>query len=428
MSNLASTLKDPSLLAESRAFINGKWNPKADIGKIITAEDGKTKADAEGEVMFSAGFFEWFAEEAPRLYGDVVPHAIQVIKQPVGVCGLITPWNFPLAMATRKVATTLAARCTIVLKTDGMTPFSGNVLGVVAERAGLPKGVLNIVTSLDNTPGLGIALCDLDVVKKISFTGSTRVRKLLMKQSADTLKKLSLEFGGNAPFIVFGDADVETAVSSAIVAKFKVTGQICVWATRIYVQEGIYDQFAKRLVEEVGKFKVGNGADASVTHGPISTSVEKVEGHVKDTLNKGATLLSGGQRLPEHGKNFFQPTILGDVSDTMEVTYEETSGPLAALEKFKTEDEVIARANKSDVGLASYIMTNDLTRSHRVQERLEFGMVAINTGVISDWAAPFGGVKHSGMGREGSKYGVDDYMVLKTIVSGGINTVYNTRL
>ncbi|KAF5628897.1 succinate-semialdehyde dehydrogenase (NADP+) [Fusarium sp. NRRL 52700] len=401
---------------------------KADIAKIITAENGKAKADAEGEVVFSAGFFEWFAEEAPRLYGDVVSHSqpnsrIQVIKQPVGVCGLITPWNFPLAMAARKVAAALAAGCTVVLKTDGVTPFSGNVLGVLAERAGLPKGVLNIITSLDNTPKLGLALCESDVVKKISFTGSTRVGKILMKQSADTLKKLSLELGGNAPFIVFDDADLETAVSSAIIAKFKVTGQTCVCANRIYVQEGIYDQFSKRLIEEVGKFKVGNGADPSVTHGPMTTSVDKVEEHVKDALNKKATLLFGGQRLPDLGKNFFQPTVLGDVDDSMAVTYQETFGPLAALTKFKTEDEVIARANKSDVGLASYIMTNNLARSHRVQERLEFGMVAINTGVISDWAAPFGGVKHSGMGREGSKYGVDDYMVLKTIVTGGINTV-----
>ncbi|RBR18279.1 hypothetical protein FVER53590_25044 [Fusarium verticillioides] len=331
-------------------------------------------------------------------------------------------------MAARKVAAALAAGCTVVLKTDGVTPFSGNVLGVLAERAGLPKGVLNVVTALDNTPKLGLALCESDVVKKVSFTGSTRVGKILMKQSADTLKKLSLELGGNAPFIVFDDADLETAVSSAIIAKFKVTGQTCVCANRIYVQEGVYEEFSKRLIEEVAKFKVGNGADPSVTHGPMTTSVGKVEEHVKDALNKKATLLFGGRRLHDLGKNFFQPTVLGDVDDTMAVTFEETFGPLAALTKFKTEDEVIARANKSDVGLASYIMTNNLARSHRVQEKLEFGMVAINTGVISDWAAPFGGVKHSGMGREGSKYGVDDYMVLKTIVTGGINTVYNPRL
>ncbi|KAF4455812.1 succinate-semialdehyde dehydrogenase (NADP+) [Fusarium albosuccineum] len=406
---------------------------KEDIGKVITAENGKAKPDAEGEALFSAGFFEWFAEEAPRLYGDIVPHAqpnarIQILKQPVGVCGLITPWNFPMAMAARKIAAALAAGCTVVAKTDGVTPYSGNILAVLAERAGVPKGVLNIVTALENTPKLGLALCESDTVKKISFTGSTRVGKILMKQSADTLKKLSLELGGNAPFLVFDDADVETAVASAVIAKFKVSGQTCVCANRIYVQEGIYDQFAKRLVEEVSKFKVGNGTDASVTHGPMTTSVDKVEEHVKDAINKKATVLLGGQRLPDLGKNFFQPTILGDVNDTMAVTYEETFGPLAALTKFKTEDEVIERANKVEVGLASYVMTTDLARSHRVQERLEFGMVAINTGVIADWAAPFGGVKHSGMGREGSKYGVDDYMVLKTVVTGGINTVYNPRL
>lgn len=366
---------------------------KDDIARIITAENGKAKTDAEGEVLSSAGFFEWFAEEAPRIYGDVVPHSqpnarIQVMKQPVGVCGLITPWNFPLAMAARKVAAALAVGCTVVVKTDGVTPFSGNVLGVLAERAGLPKGVLNIVTALENTPELGLAMCESDIVKKISFTGSTRVGKILMKQSADTLKKLSLELGGNAPFIVFDDADVETAVSSAVIAKFKVSGQTCVCANRIYVQEGIYDTFAKLLVEEVSKFKVGNGANASVTHGPLTISVDKVEEHVQDALSKKATLLFGGKRLPDLGNNFFQPTVLGDVTDEMNVTYQETFGPLAALIRFKTEDEVIQRANRSEVGLASYIMTTDLSRSYRVQERLEFGMVALNTGVIADWAAP----------------------------------------
>ncbi|KAM5349070.1 hypothetical protein ACJ41O_008893 [Fusarium nematophilum] len=405
---------------------------KEDIGRIITAENGKAKADAEGEAVFSAGFFEWFAEEAPRLYGDVVPHAApnartHIIKQPVGVCGLITPWNFPMAMGARKIAAALAAGCTVVVKSDGVTPYSSNALAVLAERAGVPPGVLNIVTALDNTPKLGLALCESDTVKKISFTGSTRVGKILMKQSADTLKKLSLELGGNAPFIVFDDADLETAVSSAVIAKFKVTGQTCVCANRIYVQEGIYEKFSQRLVEEVRKFKVGNGADASSTHGPMTTSVDKVEEHVKDAVGKKATVLLGGQRLPDLGKNFFELTILGDVDDSMAVTKEETFGPLAALTKFKTEDEAVDRANSVEVGLASYLMTSDLARSHRVSERLEFGMVAINTGVISDWAA-FGGVKHSGMGREGSKYGVDDYMVLKTVVTGGINTVYSPHL
>lgn len=366
---------------------------KEDIGKIITAENGKAKPDAEGEALFSAGFFEWFAEEAPRIYGDVVPHSlpngrIQILKQPVGVCGLITPWNFPMAMGARKVAAALAAGCTVVLKSDGLTPFSSNVLAVLAERAGVPKGVLNVVTALDNTPKLGVTLCSSSIVKKISFTGSTRVGKILMKQSSDTLKKLSLELGGNAPFIVFDDADVEVAVTAAILSKFKVTGQTCVCANRIFVQEGIYDKFSKRLVEEVAKFRVGNGADASVTHGPLTTGVSKVEEHVQDATSKNAKVLLGGKRLPDIGPNFFELTILGDVDDSMAVMSDETFGPLAALTKFKTEDEVIKRANSVEVGLASYLITNDLARSYRVSERLEFGMVALNTGVISDPAAP----------------------------------------
>ncbi|KAI9147104.1 Glutarate-semialdehyde dehydrogenase [Paramyrothecium foliicola] len=402
---------------------------KEDIGKIITAENGKSKGDAEGEALFSAGFFEWFSEEAPRIYGDVVPHGqsngrIQILKQPVGVCGLITPWNFPMAMGARKIAAALAAGCTVVLKSDGLTPFSSNVLAVLAERAGVPKGVFNVVTALENTPQLGLALCESDIVKKISFTGSTRVGKILMRQSSETLKKLSLELGGNAPFIVFDDADVEVAVSSALISKFKVTGQTCVCANRIFVQEGIYDKFSKRLVEEVAKFRVGNGTDANITHGPLTTGVAKVDEHVQDAVSKKATVLLGGKHRSDIGSNFYDLTVLGDVNDTMKVMQEETFGPLAALAKFKTEDEAIKRANSVDVGLASYVMTTDLGRLHRVSERLEFGMVAVNTGVISDPAAPFGGVKHSGVGREGSKYGLDDYLVMKSVVIGGIDTKY----
>ncbi|KAM0323299.1 hypothetical protein ACHAQA_008891 [Verticillium albo-atrum] len=416
-----------------RSLFNLIVDNKEDIGRIITAENGKAKADAEGEALFSASFFEWFAEEAPRLYGDIVPHSnpsfrTQVLKQPIGVCGLITPWNFPLAMGARKIAAALAAGCTVVVKSDGLTPFSLNALTVLAERAGVPKGVFNVVTSLKGTPELGLALCASDIVKKISFTGSTRVGKILMKQSSDTLKKLSLELGGNAPFIVFDDADLETAVSSAIASKFKVTGQTCVCANRIFVQEGIYDRFSTRLVEEVKKFRVGNGSDPAVTHGPLTTSVDKTDEHVQDACSRGATKLLGGNRLPDLGPNFFDLTILGDVNDSMKVMSEETFGPLAALTRFKSEDEVIKRANSVEVGLASYLMTSDLARSYRVSERLEFGMVAINTGVISDPAAPFGGIKHSGSGREGSKYGVDDYMVYKTIVTGGIETPYSANL
>lgn len=376
-----------------RAWFDLIVQSKEDIGKIITAENGKAKSDAEGEALFSASFFEWFSEEAPRLYGDVVPHStpngrIQITKQPVGVCGLITPWNFPMAMGARKIAAALAAGCTLVLKSDGLTPFSSNALAVLGERAGLPKGVLNVVTALKNTPELGVALCESDVVKKISFTGSTRVGKLLMQQSSSTLKKLSLELGGNAPFVVFDDADVDVAVTSALVSKFKVTGQTCVCANRIYVQEGIYERFSKRLVEEVQKYRVGSGSDPSVTHGPLTTGTAKTEEHVLDAISKGAKLLLGGKPLANLGKNFFELTILGDVGDSMKVMSEETFGPLAALTKFKTEDEVIKRANSVEVGLASYLMTSDLGRSYRVTERLEFGMVAINTGVISDPAAP----------------------------------------
>ncbi|KAJ3948524.1 uncharacterized protein N0V96_002779 [Colletotrichum fioriniae] len=400
---------------------------QVDLGKIITAENGKAKGDAEGEVMFGASFFEWYGEEAARIYGDIIPHSnpthrTRVIKEPVGVCGLIVPWNFPLAMGARKISAALAAGCTVVMKSDGLTPFSSNALAVLCERAGVPPGVFNVVTALENTPQLGLALCESDVVKKISFTGSTRVGKLLMQQSSSTLKKLSLELGGNAPFIVFDDADMEIAISSVLVSKFKVTGQTCVCANRIFVQEGIYDRFSQRLVEEVKKFRVGNGTDASVTHGPLTNGVGKVEEHIKDAVTKNAKILLGGNRLPSAGKNFYELTILGDVDDSMKVTQEETFGPLAALTKFSTEKEVIQRANKSEVGLASYVITNDLARSTRVSELLEFGMVAINTGVISDASAPFGGVKHSGFGREGSKYGLDDYLTIKMIVTGGIST------
>ncbi|KAF9637462.1 hypothetical protein BFW01_g8358 [Lasiodiplodia theobromae] len=434
----AASAAFPSWRAQSgraRGRILRKWfdlivENKVDIGKMITAENGKATGDAEGEALFASSFFEWFSEEAPRLYGDVVPHSnpsarTQILKQPIGVCGLITPWNFPMAMGARKIAAALAAGCTVVLKPDGLTPFSSNALAVLGERAGVPKGVFNVVTALDNTPQLGLAMCESDIIKKISFTGSTRVGRLLMAQSSQSLKKLSLELGGNAPFIVFDDADVETAVASTLISKFKVTGQTCVCANRIYVQTGIYDRFCQRLVEEVKKLRVGNGAHEGVTHGPLTIGVDKTEDHVRDAVGKKATVLLGGKRLHSLGKNFFELTILGDVDDSMKVMHEETFGPLAAVSRFETEDEVIERANKVDVGLASYVMTSDLSRYYRVSERLEFGMVAINTGVISDAAAPFGGIKQSGFGREASKYGCDDYLVYKTVITGGINTAYS---
>lgn len=366
---------------------------KEDIGKIITSENGKAKADAEGEVLFAAGFFEWFGEEAARIQGDVVPHSnptsrTRIMKEPIGVCGLITPWNFPIAMGARKVAAALAAGCTVVMKSDGLTPFASNALAVLAERAGVPKGVLNVVPALDNTPALGLAMCESDIVRKISFTGSTRVGKILMKQSSSTLKKLSLELGGNAPFIVFDDADLEIAVQAALASKFKVTGQTCVCSNRFLIQEGIYDSFARRLVEEVRQYKVGNGAEASVTHGPLTNGTQKVEQHIEDAVGKGSQILCGGKRQQALGKNFHELTVLGEVDDSMLVSQEETFGPIAALSKFKTEQEVLKRANAAEVGLASYLMTNDLGISHRVSEGLESGMVAINTGVISDPAAP----------------------------------------
>ncbi|OQU96067.1 hypothetical protein CLAIMM_02203 [Cladophialophora immunda] len=409
-----------------RRFFELLVENKEDLGKIITAENGKAKGDAVGEVLFSASFFEWFSEEAARIYGDIIPHSApdsrtQVIRQPIGVCGLITPWNFPQAMAARKVAAALAAGCTVVLKSDGLTPFSSNALAVLGEHAGIPKGVFNVITALRNTPQLGLGLCESDIVKKISFTGSTRVGKLLFAQSAGTLKKLSLELGGNASFIVFDDAEIETAVTSVLIAKFKVTGQTCVCANRIFVQEGIYEKFSQRFVEEAKRFRVGNAlADDSITHGPLTNGVEKIRAHIEDAVGKNAKVLLGGHRLPSVGKNFHELTILGDVNDSMQVAGEETFGPLAALMKFSTEEEVIKRANNCDVGLASYLMTTNLARAHRVSEKLETGMVAINTGVISDAPAPFGGVKHSGFGREGSRFGLDDYLTLKTIVTGGI--------
>ena len=366
---------------------------KEDIGKIILAENGKAKADAEGEVLFSAGFFEWFAEEAPRIYGDVVSHSnptsrTHVLKQPIGVCGLITPWNFPMAMGARKVAAALAAGCTVVLKPDGLTPFSSNVLAVLGQRAGVPSGVINIVTAKDDTPKIGLAMCESATIKKISFTGSTRVGKLLMQQSSGTLKKLSLELGGNAPFIVFDDCDIDVAIASALISKFKVTGQTCVCANRIFVQEQIYGRFVERFVAEVAKFRVGHGDVAATSHGPLTNGIQKVVEHVRDAVGKNGTILHGGRALPELGPNFHELTIIGDATDEMLVAQEETFGPLAALFKFKTEEEVIRRANASEFGLASYVMTQNINRAHRVSERLEFGMVALNTGVISDPGSP----------------------------------------
>jgi succinate-semialdehyde dehydrogenase/glutarate-semialdehyde dehydrogenase len=366
---------------------------KVDMGRIITAENGKSAADAEGEVMMAASYMEWFSEEAARVYGDVVPHSnpdlsLRIHKEPIGVCGLITPWNFPLAMAVRKVAAALAAGCTVILKSDGVTPFSSNALAVIMERAGVLPGVVNVVTALKNTPELGLALCESPKVKKISFTGSTRVGKLLMRQCSGTLKKLSLELGGNAAFIVFDDADLEVAVASALISKFKATGQTCVCANRFYVQNGVYEKFSQRLVEETSKARIGDGSNSEVTHGPLTMGTSKVESQIADATERGARVLLGGSTMPRHGENFHELTVLGDVTDDMLVMKEETFGPVAALARFTSEEEVIRRANDCEVGLASYVMTQDLARSHRVSQRLETGMVAINTPVISDSPSP----------------------------------------
>ncbi|KDN69695.1 putative succinate-semialdehyde dehydrogenase [Colletotrichum sublineola] len=374
---------------------------KTDLATLITWENGKAQADAAGEVLFAASFLEWFSEEAARVYGDVVPHSkpsmrISVLKEPVGVCGLITPygaarsWNFPAAMLARKVAPALAAGCTVVAKTAGETPFSANAMMILGERAGVPRGVVNIVCALQNTPEIGAALCGSDIVRKISFTGSTRVGKLLMQQSSQTLKKLSLELGGNAPFLVFDDADLDIAVAGVVASKFKVSGQTCVCANRIYVQKGIYSAFVSRLKEAVGQFKLGHGFDAGVTHGPlvIQGAVQRVSNLVEDAVDKGARVEAGGKARPDLGPNFFEPTIVSNLSPTARILHEEIFGPVAPILSFDTEEEAVDAANQCDVGLASYIFTKDLGRAARVSELLQFGMVALNTGVISDAAAP----------------------------------------
>ncbi|CAG9983200.1 unnamed protein product [Clonostachys byssicola] len=409
---------------------------KEDLAKLISWENGKAQADAMGEVQFAASFLEWFAEEAARVYGDVIPHStpgyrVVVSKEPVGVCGLITPWNFPGAMVTRKLGPALAAGCAVVVKTAGETPFTATAMACLAEKAGVPAGVINIVNALENTPQIGQVLCSSPIIRKISFTGSTRVGRLLMKQSSDTVKKLSLELGGNAPFIVFDDADVDLAVKGVVVAKFKVTGQTCVCANRIYVQSGVYDYFIKKLTAAVSAFKIGSATDSTVTHGPLinAGAAARVSEMVEDAVKKGAQIVVGGKKLPELGPAFYEPTILsGNITQDMRIVQEEIFGPVAAIQKFDIEDSVIDAANDCDVGLASYVYTENLGRAARVSELLHSGMVAVNSGVISDAASPFGGIKQSGIGREGSKYGLDDYMQTKTLVVGNLNVVHRASI
>jgi succinate-semialdehyde dehydrogenase/glutarate-semialdehyde dehydrogenase len=398
-----------------------------DIAKLITWENGKPFNDSKGEANYAASFLEWFSEEAPRIYGDTIgslvpANRIITVKEPLGVCGLITPWNFPAAMITRKIAPALAAGCTVVCKAPGETPFTALALAELAHRVGIPKGVVNVVTALENTPEVGKILTTSPTIKKVSFTGSTGVGKLLMKQSSDSLKKLSLELGGNAPFIVFDDADVDAAVTGAITSKFRSSGQTCVCANRIYVQKGIYDEFVEKFTEKVKSFKVGSGFEESTTHGPLihDRAISKVESHVRDAEKKGGKVTIGGQKLPNLGDNFFQPTVIRDMTIDMAIATEETFGPVAGLFPFETEAEVVKMANQSDVGLAGYFFSQNVERVFRVAEALEVGMVGINTGLISDPASPFGGVKESGFGREGSKYGISEFQVIKTVTLGGM--------
>ncbi|GAP85334.1 putative succinate-semialdehyde dehydrogenase [Rosellinia necatrix] len=398
-----------------------------DLAKLITLENGKPFADAKGEVNYAAQFFEWFSEEAPRIYGDTIPASVPgnrvlTLKQPVGVCGLITPWNFPAAMITRKIGPALAAGCPTVCKAPGETPFTSLALAELAHRAGIPKGIVNVVTAHKNTAEVGELLTTHPTVQKVSFTGSTGVGKLLMKQASSTLKVLSMELGGNAPFIVFDDADVDAAVAGAIASKFRSSGQTCVCANRIYVQKGIYDEFAQKFAEKVKGFKVGHGFDEGITHGPLihDRAVSKADAHVRDAEDKGGKVVVGGQKIPELGPNFYQPTVITGMTKDMAVACEETFGPVAGLFAFETEQEVVELANAAEVGLAGYFFSRDLERIHRVAETLEVGMVGVNTGLISDAASPFGGVKQSGFGREGSRYGIEEYQHIKTITYGGM--------
>jgi len=415
--------------ADERARVLRRWFDlmmanQDDLALIMTSEQGKPLAESRGEIAYAAAYVEWFAEEARRVYGDLVPSPwgdkrIVVTKEPVGVCAAITPWNFPAAMITRKVAPALAAGCTIVVKPASQTPLSALALGELALRAGVPAGVFSVVTG--SATAIGGELTSSPVVRKLTFTGSTEIGRLLAAQCAPTLKRLSLELGGNAPFIVFDDADLDAAVAGAIASKFRNTGQTCVCANRLLVQDGVYDLFAEKLGRAVAQLKVGDGVQAEVSQGPLidAAALAKVEDLVGDAVNHGARCVIGGQRHPLGG-TFYQPTILADVKPTMKLATEEIFGPVAPLFRFKTEAEAIALANATEYGLASYFFSRDLARVWRVAGALEVGMVGINTGVISTAVAPFGGVKQSGMGREGSRHGIEGYLDTKYLCMGGL--------
>ena len=419
-----------SKTAKERAAILMKWfhllvQHADDLARIMTAEQGKPLAEARGEVIYGASFVDWFAEEAKRVYGETLPTTdnnkrFVVIKQAVGVCAAITPWNFPIAMITRKVAPALAAGCTVVIKPAEQTPLSALAVAELAQRAGMPAGVLNVLSAdADSSIEIGKVLCASDIVRHLSFTGSTEVGRILMRQCAPTIKKLSLELGGNAPFIVFEDADLDSAVEGAMISKYRNAGQTCVCANRLYVQESVYDEFVAKLAVKAGAIKVGSGFEPGVTQGPMidDQAIKKVEAHVADALAKGARVVVGGSR---QGERFYTPTVLADVTSNMLCAREETFGPVAPVFKFKTEAEVIALANDTEFGLASYFYSRDVGRVFRVGEALEYGMVGINTGLISVAEVPFGGVKQSGLGREGSHHGIDDYVELKYLCLGDI--------
>jgi succinate-semialdehyde dehydrogenase/glutarate-semialdehyde dehydrogenase len=408
--------------AKERSLLLRRWfdliiENKDDLGEILTLEQGKPLAEARGEILYGASFVEWFAEETRRVYGDVIPghqkdKRILVLKQPIGVVAAITPWNFPNAMITRKVAPALGAGCGVVLKPASQTPFSAIALAVLAERAGIPRELFSVITG--PAADIGGELTSNSTVRKVTFTGSTEIGAKLMRQSAATIKKMGLELGGNAPFIVFDDADLDAAVEGTIVSKFRNNGQTCVCANRIYVQDRVFDAYAEKLCVAVAALKVGDGIEPDVALGPLidKAAMDKVEEHIADARAKGATVILGGMRH-EKGGNFFQPTILSDVNDTMIIAGEETFGPVAPLFRFSDEADVIRQANDTEFGLASYFFAKDLSRVFRVAEALEYGMIGINTGLISTPEAPFGGIKASGLGREGSRYGMEEFLELK---------------
>jgi succinate-semialdehyde dehydrogenase/glutarate-semialdehyde dehydrogenase len=417
--------------AKERAAILMKWfallhQHADDLARIMTAEQGKPLAEARGEVVYAASFLEWFAEEAKRVYGETIPTTdpskrYLVLKQPIGVCAAITPWNFPIAMITRKVAPALAAGCPVIIKPAEQTPLSALACAELAQRAGMPPGVLNVLSAdAANSISIGQVLCASDVVRHLSFTGSTEVGRILAAQCAPTIKKISLELGGNAPFIVFDDADIDSAVEGAMVSKYRNAGQTCVCANRLYVQDGVYDAFVERLAARVRSFKVGNGFETGVNIGPLidGQAMAKVESHVADALAQGARVVVGGQRVSER---YYTPTVLADVTSQMRCAREETFGPVAPIFRFKTEAEAIELANATEFGLASYFYSRDIGRIFRVAEALEYGMVGINTGLISTAEVPFGGVKQSGLGREGSRHGIEDYVEMKYLALGDLN-------